>query len=164
MVAVKVEDRRRSRARLVSASTTVRPVLARKAGGAEAAKSQAPPSRGGPPSGRSKRRAPLRSSCAGRPLDGSGGAGGSGARRSGGSFDTDQSADRAGLLAIMQQDGGGGARGGCHIDEGVDPGSRSEHQRAVARRERLGRLAVEGHNPNIVILNFDCNNRCVGSH
>ena len=46
----------------------------------------------------------LRSSRAGRPLDGSGGGGGSGAARTGGSLRDDQPADRAGLLAVVQED------------------------------------------------------------
>ena len=44
------------------------------------------------------------------------------------------------------------------VDEGVGAGSRRQHQRAVAGRERLGRLAVERHDPDIVVLDFDSNN------
>src|SRR5687767_15445086 len=76
-------------ARLVRASTTTRPALARKAGGAVAVNlaggTQSP---GDPPRGRSIRVAFLRSSRSGRPFDGSGGAGGSGAGRIGDSLAT----------------------------------------------------------------------------
>ncbi len=145
-------------ARLVRASTTVRPALARKAGAADAAKlAGATQSACDPPSVKSKRSAFLRSSCAGRPLDGSGGAGGKRRVAERRLARGDQPGDRAGLLAVVQQDGRGRARRRGRVDEGVDPGSRRQHQRAIARQERLGRLAVEGHDPDIMTFYFHSN-------
>ena len=69
----------------------------------------APPSRPAPPSARSARMALLRSSRAGKPLEGSGGAGGSGAARTRRLPGDEQPADRAGFLAVMKQNRGGGA-------------------------------------------------------
>ncbi len=46
----------------------------------------------------------------------------------------------------------------ARVDEGVDPGSRRQHERAVARGERLGRLAVEGHDADVVSFYFQRNN------
>ena len=144
--------------RLVKASTTVRPALARNAGGAEAAKSAGrTQSAGGPPSVSSKRRAPLRSSWAGRPLDGSGGAAGRAASRSGGSFETTSRAiGRASLPSCSRMgEVEPGAASASMKASARPPGAST--MRAVARGERLGRLAVEGHDPDLVALHFHRN-------
>src|SRR5260221_3449760 len=91
-------------ARSVRASTTVRPVLARNAGAAEAANfAGGLQSACAPPKSSSKRRAFLRSSCVGRPLEGSGGAGWSGAGRIGGSLELTSLPDLVGRFAIVQE-------------------------------------------------------------
>ena len=54
----------------------------------------------------------------------------------------------------MQQDRRGRAGRRCRVDEGVGPGSRRQHQCTGACQERLGRLAVEGHDANVVTLYF----------
>ena len=69
-----------------------------------------------------------------------------------------QSADRAGFLAIVQQNGRGGACRRRHIDEDVGPAARRQQQRAVAGDKGLGRLAVDGHDPDLKALQFDRNN------
>ena len=82
-------------------------------------------------------------------------AAGSGASRSGGSLEaTSRAIGRASLPSCRRIDDAepGGAR---RVDEGVDPASRRKHQRAVARGERFGRLAVEGHDADILSLYFD---------
>ena len=122
-------------ARLVSASTTMRPALARKAGCGEAAKVCNHGPLAARSSARSTRSAFFRSSRAGSPLDGNGGGGGSGAARAGGSRDTMMQPSGPGLLAFVQEDLEVRARRRGHIDKGVDPAARRQHQRAVAGRE-----------------------------
>ena len=63
--------------------------------------------------------------------------------------------DLARLLAVMQQEWG---RCGC-IHKGVGAGAGGEHQGAVARREWLGRLSVQGHHLDLVAFQFDRQNR-----
>ena len=63
-------------------------------------------------------------------------------------------ADRAGFLAVVQQDRNYGARRRRHIDEGIDPAAGRQHQRAIAGLERLGRLAVDGHDADLEPLQF----------
>src|SRR6266481_9145867 len=75
-------------ARLIRASTTTWPDLARNAGAADGAKrAGVTQSDGEPPSVRSARTAFLRSSCAGRPFDGNGDGCGKGAERRADSFE-----------------------------------------------------------------------------
>ena len=50
-----------------------------------------------------------------------------------------------------------------HIDEGIDPAAGRQHQRAVAGLERLGGLAVDGHDPDLEPLQFDCNNSALAA-
>src|SRR5439155_1681138 len=85
--------------RLLRANTTVRPALVRNAGAAELAKLPGVThSAGDPPSVKSTRKAFLRSSRLGRPLDGSGGAAGKATSRSGGSLEaTSRAMGRASL-------------------------------------------------------------------
>ena len=40
------------------------------------------------------------------------------------------------------------------IDEGVDPAAGRKHERATPRQERFCRLAVEGHDADIQLLNL----------
>ena len=84
----------------------MRPTLARKAGAAGAAKfAGVTQSAWGPPSVKSKRRADLRSSLDGRPLDGSAGAAGRTASRIGGSFEvTSRAMGRASLPSCRSID------------------------------------------------------------
>mgnify|MGYP003693544645 CR=1 FL=1 len=142
-------------ARLVSASTTVRSALARKAGGAVALNSagvtQSPwrtaereIDPGGvlevEPLGQAvggQRRGWRQRARADRRLAGD-----------------DDLADRAGFLAVVQQDRSGGACRRRHVDEGIDPAARRQHQRAVAGLERLGRLAVDGHHTDLVAFSI----------
>ena len=63
----------------------------------------------------------------------------------------------------MEQDRTRGARRRGHIDEDVGPAAGRQHQRAVAGRERLGRLAVEGHDPDVETLHFDRNDRALAA-
>ena len=70
-----------------------------------------------------------------------------------------QFADGAGALAVVEQNRGACARRTRHIDENIDPAARRDHQRAVAGLERLGRLAVEGHDANLDPVQFDRDNR-----
>ena len=56
------------------------------------------------------------------------------------------------------------AAGRCRdIDKGIDPAARRQHQRAVAGREWLGRLAVDGHDPDLDALQFHCNNSALAA-
>jgi len=48
-----------------------------------------------------------------------------------------------------------GGRAG-HVHQRVDPCARRQHDLAVARDERFGRLAVDRHHPDIVIVDFQC--------
>ncbi len=123
-------------ARLVRASTTMRPVLARKAGGAVAAK------RG--------RRHPVALGAAKRQIDALGaleveprgqaigGQRGSGQAAAGpapAAPRSDQPADRTGFLAVMKQDRGGRAWRGRRVDKRVGAAARRQHERAAARRK-----------------------------
>ena len=69
----------------------------------------------------------------------------------------DHACDRPGLLAVVQEDKRGGTGRRACVDEGVGPASRRQHDRAVPRRERLGGLAIQGHDPHLVPVHFDRN-------
>src|ERR1700681_2122697 len=49
------------------------------------------------------------------------------------------------------------ARRWGRVDERIGPGSRSEDERAAARQEGFGRLAVEGHDADVLPLYFNSN-------
>ncbi len=97
-------------------------------------------------------------------MEGSGGAGGSGAGAERRLARDDELADRAGLLAVVQEDRTGRARRPRDIDKDVGAAARRQHQRAVAGRERLGRLAVDGHHADLEFFQFDRKQQRVGSH
>ena len=63
-----------------------------------------------------------------------------------------QSADRAGLFAVVQQDRCRGARPSGRVDESIDATTRRNDQRPIAGLERLGGLAVNRHYANFETL------------
>ncbi len=63
------------------------------------------------------------------------------------------------LLAVMEQDRRG--RPGIHERVGAAPGR--QHHGAVARQERFAGLAVDGHDPDVVIFKFDSQNSALRS-
>ncbi|GCC46648.1 hypothetical protein chiPu_0030925, partial [Chiloscyllium punctatum] len=67
----------------------------------------------------------------------------------------DELADRAALLAVVQQDRETGSGRTGRIDEDVGSASRSQYQRTVARREWFGWLAVDRHHPDVEGLQLD---------
>ena len=64
-----------------------------------------------------------------------------------------------GIPAVMKQDRGGF----CRVHECVSAAAGRQYQRAVACGERLGGLPVNGHNAEVVVLQFDCENRTLRS-
>ena len=52
---------------------------------------------------------------------------------------------------------------GAGIDKGVGAAAGRQHQGAVAGRERFGRLAVERHDADFVVFNFDCHNSALAA-
>ena len=71
-------------------------------------------------------------------------------------LETVRLAELARLLAVMQQECGAMWPS---IHKGVGASAGGEHQRAVAGRERLGRLSVQGHHLDLVTFQFDRQNR-----
>ena len=137
----------------------MRPALARNAGGVDGVKAAGATQLAcGPLSGRSTRSAPFSSSRAGRPLEGSGAAGGQRRGPERRFLRADQPGDRARLGAVVQQDGGYGACRQRGIDKDVGAAAGRQHHGAVAGRERLGGLPVERHDLDLVIFDFDRNN------
>ena len=150
-------------ARLLTASTTVRPVLAAKAGRAETAKfvgfTQSAAAAEGHLEALGVLEIELRRQAVGRQRRRRRKRGGPDRRPPG----DDQPTDRAGLLAVVQENGRNWSRPRRRLDEGVDPTSRRQHQGPVAGLERLGRLTVEGHGPHLDIFDFDSKNRSLGA-
>ncbi|MBA7713596.1 hypothetical protein ES703_122600 [subsurface metagenome] len=68
----------------------------------------------------------------------------------------DDETERARLLAFVQQYLEVRARRRRHVDEGVEPAARRQHQRAVAGEKRLGRLAVDRHDCHVGALQLQC--------
>jgi len=63
----------------------------------------------------------------------------------------------------MQQNRGGRTRRRRRIDKRVDPGSRRQRECAATGEERLGRLAVDRHHPNLMVLDFDSNDSALAA-
>ena len=67
------------------------------------------------------------------------------------------SKDQVRHLAVVQDDRRHRSRWSDGVDEPIDSGSRRQHELAIAGQKWLGRLAVDGHHQDRMILDFQSN-------